>query len=148
SSPRNWAGGVCFSCCDGGAGFLVARKSERVSVYYPVGSNDESPASCAAGDGAAGNKTNGDSSGDVAGVRPLVRAVSDYDQVKLSDSSCRQQSLNLSYDLRHVVLIRQSDHEELVALVETDHTVGKQPHTIEKWIATKQPTYRRACNRT
>jgi hypothetical protein len=37
----------------------------------------------------------------------------------------RQQSLELSYHAIHFLLIRQCDHEKLVALMETNDAVGE-----------------------
>ncbi len=45
-------------------------------------------------------------------------------------------------------LVRQSDHEELVALVEADHAVSKKPDAVQDWVAAQQPTDRRASDRT
>src|SRR5437660_2713068 len=56
----------------------------------------------------------------------------------------RQQSFNLPYHAIHFFLIRQSDHEELIALMKADHAVSEQPHAVEEGIAAQQPAYWRA----
>ena len=56
----------------------------------------------------------------------------------------RQQTLDLSHHAIHFFLIRQRDHEELVALMKADHAVSEQPHAVEEGIAAQQPAYWRA----
>ena len=55
----------------------------------------------------------------------------------LDRASSRKQSLDLSHNLGDLFLIGQRDHEELIALVETDQTIRKQPYAIEERIAAK-----------
>ena len=55
----------------------------------------------------------------------------------------RQQTLNLTHDTIHFILIRKRNHEKLIAFVETDDAVGKQPDRAEKRIPAYQPTHRR-----
>jgi len=47
----------------------------------------------------------------------------------------RQQPFNFPYHAIHFLLIRQSYHEELVALVKADDAVGKQPDAVEEGVA-------------
>src|SRR5260370_4407685 len=56
----------------------------------------------------------------------------------------REQPLNLSHYAIHFFLIRQGDHEKLVALMEANHAIREQPNSVEKWIAAEYPAYRRA----
>src|SRR5258708_15214951 len=75
----------------------------------------------------------------------LVPLASAYLALSLNSSRRRgQQPLNLPHHPIHFFLIRQRDHEELIALMKTDDAVGEQPHTVEEGIAAEQPTYRRA----
>ena len=54
----------------------------------------------------------------------------------------RQQPFNFPYHAIHFLLIRQRDHEKLVALVKADDAVSEQPYAVEEGVATEQPTYR------
>jgi hypothetical protein len=63
------------------------------------------------------------------------RSIAEKRPIVSTRSGCGQEALNLSHDADHLFLVRQCDHEELVALVEADHAVREEPHTVEKWVA-------------
>src|SRR6185503_17310298 len=73
-------------------------------------------------------------------------SIDTYGVPKLKLRSRRQQPLNLPHHPIHFFLIRQRNHEKLVALVEANHAIGKQPDAVEEWVTAKDPTYGRAAD--
>ena len=90
STQNNWAYGFRLNGITRCAWFLVARKSERLSVHRVIRNNVEGKASAAASDGAAGNEPGCDWNSDFDCICAVLLAVPNYDQIgkphiKMSD---------------------------------------------------------------
>jgi hypothetical protein len=57
---------------------------------------------------------------------------------KSDELRCRgsgEEAFDLAQDAGDFVLVRERDHEEFVALVETNDAVSKEPHAVQKGVA-------------
>lgn len=115
------------------AWLVLARQSERISLYTTARNNAGGTSPATTDYGKAGNQTSPDRPSHSDRLRAFILAVSDYANVAFvllrrrlaSVSGCRKQALNLPDHARHFFLIRESDHEKLIALVKTNHPVGE-----------------------
>ena len=105
----------------------MARQSEWISLCRAVGHHDEGATSSTGSDGAAGEETVGDRDRDVDRVRAVFLSVSDYDHLAADghglDGWGGKKSFYFPNHPHDLFLVCQCDHEELVTLMEADHSI-------------------------